>query len=203
MVYSVDVFSKWCSLNNKKGSWEKTIYISPLTLSEYWKLLVPAGLAIFWEGVKWRPTCTRFTQETSAPWPTWLRRCLFNPALSESSVPVPAADSDPEHRNVTAAALGVDGERENEKRRERRILVLGRLGFSHEWDKLWLVSPSLHFLMVFVFVTSFLICIWKKKTTRTTKLSLFTANMHFWSRIRIHCCLTLATLSNLSNINSF
>ncbi|KAK9966513.1 hypothetical protein ABG768_003621, partial [Culter alburnus] len=28
------------------------------------------------------------------------------PALSESSVPVPAADSDPEHRNGTAAASG-------------------------------------------------------------------------------------------------
>lgn len=46
-VNSVDVFSKLCSLNNKKGSWEKTIYLSPLTLLEYWKLLVPAGLAIF------------------------------------------------------------------------------------------------------------------------------------------------------------
>ncbi|TRY86963.1 hypothetical protein DNTS_011980 [Danionella cerebrum] len=48
----------------------------------------------------------RFTQGTSAPWPTWLRQCLFNPALLESSVPVPAADSDPELRNESAAAWG-------------------------------------------------------------------------------------------------
>lgn len=54
----------------------------------------------------------RFTQETSTLWPTWLRRRLFNPALSESSVPVPAADSDPACRNGAAAASGIDGERE-------------------------------------------------------------------------------------------
>lgn len=76
----------------------------------------------------------RFTQETSAPWPTWLRRRLFNPALSESSVPVPAADSDPEHRNGTAAASGVDGEereRETEGKGES-LLRGGGWDFGHE-----------------------------------------------------------------------
>lgn len=71
----------------------------------------------------------RFTQETSAPWPTWLRRRLFNPALSESSVPVPAADSDPEHRNGTAAASGVDGEeRERERKKGKENLCFGEDG---------------------------------------------------------------------------
>lgn len=89
----------------------------------------------------------RFTQETSAPWPTWLRRRLFNPALSESSVPVPAADSDPEHRNGTAAASGVDGEERGRKEnlcfREDGILVTNEAN--------WFVSPSLRFLALFVF----------------------------------------------------
>lgn len=99
---------------------------------------VPAGLLFFWEGVKRRPTCMRFTQEAATLWPTGLRLSLFYPALSESSVPVPATFS---HRELgTIAASRVDAR--------------GKMLFLHHFLKLpieaWnkkacVFAPDVHF----------------------------------------------------------
>ncbi len=187
-----------CSLNNKKGSWEKTIYLSPLTLSEYWMFLVPAGLAIFWEGVKWWPTCTRFTQETSAPWPTWLR-LSFQPCFLWILCSRASRRLRPWAQERNCSCLGG---RWSERTRK------GGKGGSLLWGGWDLVINEIncglfrHLSISWwcLFVCYFLFNTHMEKITRTTKLSLFTANMHFWSRIRILCCLTFATLSN---INSF